>query len=181
MFEMGKLYISKKNGWIVLCTGKGDNDETFAAVMLTNPFRKEEHLNPIGIHRYIWRKEFFIPYNRKVTLHNENLTKIYCGHYTKGVSEEIPFVDYKFHPKEFKPLHGRWFTNNPYFVDKYEYDNVIVVSRSGVACPITAHPQYEKLKDEAYPGEFWSMMGESWIDGVDPTKLDTSFVRNSSV
>lgn len=183
MFEMGNLYISQKNGSIVLCTGEGYKDGTFAAVMLSNPFRKEEHLHPIGMYRDSWIKEFFIPYDRKVTLPHENLTRIYCGYYTKGVGEEIPWLDYRSHPREFKPLPGKWFTNNPFFLNKYDYDNVIVVSKSGVACPITAHPQYEKWKDEAYPGEFWFMMGESWIDGteVNPSKLDTSFVRRSSV
>jgi predicted ATPase len=63
-------------------------------------------------------------------------------------------------------------THSPYLVDilKPEQVRITTLTEDGsVACaPLTDHPEYPKWKDEMLPGEFWSFIGEKWVNGRKP-------------
>lgn len=74
------------------------------------------------------------------------------------------FENLRCHPRDFKQLDYLTFTNNTYLVDKYDYDDVYVVSESGKVARLSAHSESEKWKPELSTAELWSIAGESWVD-----------------
>ena len=58
-------------------------------------------------------------------------------------------------------------SHSPYLLDFVEAEEVLLTSldEDGYAAvrPLTDHPEYERWKGLMAPGEFWSMVGESWI------------------
>ena len=78
----------------------------------------------------------------------------------------------EFHPREAKSVVGlaNWsdfmITLNPYIVDTFSGDNVLVVSEFEgklVGQYLSAHVDYERTKDILNSGEFWSSVGEDWV------------------
>lgn len=74
------------------------------------------------------------------------------------------FENLRCHPRDFKQLDYLTFTNNTYLVDKYDYDDVYVVSKSGNVARLSAYSEYETWKSELSTAELWSIIGESWVD-----------------
>ncbi|MFT3764071.1 MAG: AAA family ATPase [Minicystis sp.] len=40
--------------------------------------------------------------------------------------------------------------------------------------PLTAHPDYEMLRNDLRPGEFWTQVGEDWVAATQPPPLPTA-------
>lgn len=86
------------------------------------------------------------------------------------VQRAPPFPFHEAHPRDFGKLIDelrdtsvavKFWTNNPYIVCRCEVDEVLVLTPSGPK-PLTAHPKFQKWKDEFSPGEMWTMFGEEW-------------------
>lgn len=90
------------------------------------------------------------------------MSKIYVGHYFNCM-EVPPFISTD-HPNDFEKLGHDAFTNHPYLVDLYKGDEVVVVSKKGGRKLLSEHPNYEKWKNKMMSGEFWSVVGETWVD-----------------
>lgn len=60
-------------------------------------------------------------------------------------------------------------THSPYLVDHFRAEELLLTSIGqdgfGRVGRLTDHPEFERWKEEMLPGEFWSMVGEQWIDG----------------
>jgi len=60
-------------------------------------------------------------------------------------------------------------THSPYLLDIMKPEQVRIMSLekdgSVASAPLTKHPDYERWKDEMAPGEFWSLVGEKWVNG----------------
>lgn len=59
-------------------------------------------------------------------------------------------------------------TNNPYAVDCYPADQVMVAKFSSLSglwqCkPLSDHPDWPRWNGEMSAGEFWSFVGEGWV------------------
>jgi hypothetical protein len=54
-------------------------------------------------------------------------------------------------------------TRNPYVLDEFPADKCFVVGLSGKVKRLLDHPQ-AKLLGELSTGEFWSSVGEDWVD-----------------
>lgn len=67
---------------------------------------------------------------------------------------------------QIQPPDYRIYTNNPYLVDLFPYDKVVVISQTGKRATIDQHPKFKKWKDEFHAGEFWSCMGEEWVNDL---------------
>lgn len=75
------------------------------------------------------------------------------------------------HPKEFKEyLEGnrfliplRFWTNNAYVVDLFDPLRIICCHEKK-QLPLSYHPEFDKWKDEFPNGEFWSLVGEEWVN-----------------
>jgi predicted ATPase len=61
-------------------------------------------------------------------------------------------------------------SHSPYLLDCLRPEEVRLTTLrddGSVACArLDQHPEFEKWKDEMAPGEFWSMVGESWVAQV---------------
>ena len=54
-------------------------------------------------------------------------------------------------------------TNNPYVVDRFRADEVTVVGETGAKL-LSEHPEFATWSSVLMPGEFWSSVGEDWVD-----------------
>jgi hypothetical protein len=58
-------------------------------------------------------------------------------------------------------------TQSPYIVNELQPKEVRVTwaSDEGVTkcVRLDSHPEFERWKDELWPGEFWSIVGEQWV------------------
>jgi predicted ATPase len=58
-------------------------------------------------------------------------------------------------------------THSPYIVNELDPKEVRVVwaAQNGVTrcVRLDSHPEFERWKDEMWPGEFWSVVGEEWV------------------
>ncbi len=58
-------------------------------------------------------------------------------------------------------------THSPYVLDHFASDEIQLMcsDKNGFAVcgSLTDHPQFKRWKDEMLPGEFWSMVGEDWL------------------
>lgn len=58
-------------------------------------------------------------------------------------------------------------SHSPYLLDALKPEEVrltgILDDGSAAIQPLTAHPDFERWKDEMTPGEIWSLVGEDWI------------------
>ncbi len=66
-------------------------------------------------------------------------------------------------------------THSPYVVDELEPKEVRITwaGEDGVTqcARLDSHPEFERWKDEMWPGEFWSLVGEQWVaNGQGPVK-----------
>jgi hypothetical protein len=78
------------------------------------------------------------------------------------------------HPRDFKafvdakakenPNLDFGYCNNSILVNYFPAENVIVHSHQGNTKRLSEHPKWNLWKDELNSGEFWSVVGESWID-----------------
>jgi hypothetical protein len=89
---------------------------------------------------------------------------IYAGNYAFCPKQIPPFNDFTTHPRNFCKLDYDVFTNNPILVKNYPFDEVVLISPKGKFKKLSEHPEAKKWKDEFDAGEFWSFVGESWID-----------------
>lgn len=88
----------------------------------------------------------------------------------------VPWVD-PIHPRNFREAAANlmvsiW-TNNPLMVDCFPADRVIVCYAADCRFytkKLSEHQNYQKWKDEFASGEFWSMVGESWVLAGTPAK-----------
>jgi predicted ATPase len=58
-------------------------------------------------------------------------------------------------------------THSPYVVDELDPKEVRITwaNEDGATqcAPLQSHPDFERWKDELWPGEFWSLVGEQWV------------------
>jgi len=58
-------------------------------------------------------------------------------------------------------------THSPYVVDEFDLKEVRVAwaNKDGMTqcARLESHPEFERWKDELWPGEFWSVVGEEWV------------------
>ena len=58
-------------------------------------------------------------------------------------------------------------THSPYIVDELDPEEVRVTwaGEDGITtcARLDEHPDLERWKDEMWPGEFWSLVGEQWV------------------
>ncbi len=70
--------------------------------------------------------------------------------------------------KQFPNLQIVGTTHSPYLVDHFQPDEVVLTTLrkdgSVAAGRLNEHPEFDRWKDEMKPGEFWSTVGEDWID-----------------
>lgn len=60
-------------------------------------------------------------------------------------------------------------SHSPYLLDELDQKEVRItyaVDGNSYCAPLTAHPDFERWKEEMSPGEFWSAVGESWAKDV---------------
>ncbi len=61
-------------------------------------------------------------------------------------------------------------THSPYVLDLFEADDVRVLRADAqgftIARRLTEHPEWTAWKETLKPGEFWSFVGEDWLDGA---------------
>ncbi len=76
--------------------------------------------------------------------------------------DELPAAYRRLDPKEFELITRipfDFWTNNPYVVDQFPAQRVLV---KGVA--LSKHPDWPKWDKEFAAGEFWSMVGSNWTE-----------------
>jgi predicted ATPase len=58
-------------------------------------------------------------------------------------------------------------THSPYIVNELDPKQVRVTwaqEDGATRCKrLDSHPEFERWKDELWPGEFWSIVGEEWV------------------
>lgn len=103
----------------------------------------------------------------------------YVGNYLDcpgAVNQELT----KVHPREFQStvnsLTTHIWTNNPYIVDCFDPDKVICYSKTKQHLPLSSHPDWDKWHDEMSAGEFWSMVGEDWVDAEIAKKISSTSI-----
>ena len=90
-------------------------------------------------------------------------------------------IDNGLHPKALKDLAGQLrkiqrqlpamqiiaSSHSPYLLDEFKPSEVLLFTLDAdgftVCRPIDEHPDFDRWKDEMFPGEFWSMVGEEWL------------------
>lgn len=91
--------------------------------------------------------------------------KCYVGEWEfkpNGVNDTpLKFIHPKNFKKEIKELTKDIWTNNPYIVGQFNYEDVFICNKDTIK-PLSEHPNYEKQKDLFDAGEFWSIVGENW-------------------
>lgn len=60
-------------------------------------------------------------------------------------------------------------SHSPYLVEHLAYEEVLAMTQSSVdgrslIAPLAEHPEAERWRDEMSAGEFWSTMGERWVE-----------------
>ena len=59
-------------------------------------------------------------------------------------------------------------SHSPYLVDALKPEEVrltgLLADGTATICNLTDHPDFERWKEEMSPGEFWSTVGEDWIE-----------------
>ena len=55
-------------------------------------------------------------------------------------------------------------SNSPYAVDAFTGEEVVCVKTSNKFARLSEHPDFQKWADTMATGEFWSMVGEDWVD-----------------
>lgn len=62
-------------------------------------------------------------------------------------------------------------SHSPYILDRLEWNEVRVTclldDGSATCVPLTDHPLYPKWKESMSPGEFWSHLGDDWVNKLD--------------
>jgi hypothetical protein len=56
------------------------------------------------------------------------------------------------------------YTRNPYVLDEFPAKQCFIVGPSGKMKRLLDHPDADKLLDCLSTGEFWSTVGEAWVD-----------------
>lgn len=90
------------------------------------------------------------------------MPKCYVGE-RKYCPANIKILNTDAHPRDFEKVvadltEDIW-TNNPYIVDCFKAENVVVCRPQGFLI-LSDHPKWEIWKDLIHAGEFWSIFGE---------------------
>jgi hypothetical protein len=108
--------------------------------------------------------------NDTATLREESMKPIgavFVGPFTHKPHyvEELGPALRTIHPREaivLRSMQRAFWTNNPYFVDVFEYEEVFVCHLNRFK-KLSEHPDAERFRAEMKAGEFWSMVGEEWV------------------
>lgn len=82
------------------------------------------------------------------------------------------------HPRDLVKLDYDAFTNNVDLVSKYEPHEVVVVHECGNINLLSNHPDFPKWEKEINSGEFWSLVGESWL-GTEVGQVNVVSISNN--
>ncbi len=70
--------------------------------------------------------------------------------------------------RQFPDLQVIGTTHSPYLVDHFDASEVVLTTLrddgSVAVGALDKHPEFDRWKDEMKPGEFWSTVGEDWVD-----------------
>jgi hypothetical protein len=55
-------------------------------------------------------------------------------------------------------------TRNPYVLDEFQAEQCVIVGPSGKEKRLLDHPGADRLLGSLSTGEFWSHVGEAWVD-----------------
>lgn len=59
-------------------------------------------------------------------------------------------------------------TRNPYVLDEFPAEKCFIVGPSGRVKRLLDHPDSDRLLGSLSTGEFWSHIGETWVDLEEP-------------
>lgn len=94
------------------------------------------------------------------------MSRVYVGDFNSAPKDVniLPDEFHRIHPRDFKntKFPEYFFTNNPCVVDRFEADEVYCCHNGNIK-QLSEHKDFTKWEKEFNTGEFWSMVGETWV------------------
>ena len=94
------------------------------------------------------------------------MSRVYVGDFNSAPKDVNVLSDefHRIHPRDFKntKFPEYFFTNNPCVVDCFEANEVFCCYNGNIK-QLSEHKDFKKWEKEFNAGEFWSMVGETWV------------------